>query len=1399
MGNGIDSIVEALESIQMQNLVYPWKRYWYPPGEDINLGDDGFLLDPTSEHAKYFPGKAFSFESIAQTPCLVLLGEPGSGKTNAIKMEFEQVGRELSSTVNLVLKFDLGYFASEDSLVRTVFENDQIKNWLAGQHTLHLFLDSLDEGLLRIDTISRVLRTGLESLPTESLQRLRLRIASRQWDWPESLETDLKMLWPDKVGVFKLAPLMRSDIHTAAELNHVDPSQFIEAIRQSTASAFAIKPVTLEFLIKKFKKDGTLPASLAELYFEGCRSLCVEPNPERNTPKLTGKLSIGQRFQIAARIAAVTQFSNRSAICKSISGVLPEDVHLDALMGGSEGEGASFVSVDLEAVREVLSGTSLFQPRGLNRQGWSHQSYPEYLAAYFLKSHGLPLEQLKQYIADDSGKVYPQLRETASWLATISGPVFDLLAESDPEVLLSANLIDQHRLKLATRILEAFDSGALFESALNASFKYERLKCPGLAAVLEPYLSIQPYLNKKGSHKLETRIAAVSMVRDCKVSDLQKNVAAIALNANQDQRIRSHAAATVVSIGDHNTKASLRQLALGMAGKDDFDDLKGYGLTASWPEHISAKELFAAIVEPAKLKHFGSYRRFLDSEFLKWLEPEHMDIAVTWARKHPKDDDHWNPLPNLALSILKMSVDHIDQQVVLDVFVSALFERNQLFANSSEITKRLAASGEDVRRRVAQAMFPLAANVKNGSFALIDVCGIQGHDVIWLLSELAVASNQDVRRLIIETVIYILNILRTPPDASTLEAVWAAGAKIVDFWNELRSIVGPITLDFSHSENLRGEFLKKLKYKTTAKVEEPIVSMSDRLAEGYSRHGEDFFQIYMHLRPHQDFSIAEPIPGWLQFADIDKERILEAARNYLNTLPPCLPGEWWKERERTLGQVASYQALHLLALVSPESLDNLLPSDWAGWSTLIVAYCITSDVEGSRNLLITKAHQRAKDVFFNTISELIDCESTRPGGVSVLSRLGNFWNDELATLLHSKLATSGLPPSAFGDIITKLLNQHDPLARELARSLGTRTNPPKSDAEQRAAYATLALVRNDAKEWKGVWKEIQKNEGGCIYVLHFLSSGHDAYSFPSQLDAEDLSDLCIWLAKRGLEMRPDGDGKVSPQQTLADWWNTLVNELVQKGTAESCRALERLIDELPQYREGLRSSLKATEERRRRSGWTPMLPEDVIRTANCMATKLVLSLHGIRTRGEWQNDVSFELQNNRIRNKSLDYGYFWALQLLTPWCRRAKIEWFKKEYEKIIQETGIKPSLIAHSFGTYIVANAIRKYPEIRFERIIFCGSIVRRDFDWAAVVKIGQVEAVLNQCGGEDFWVKVADWFVGGAGRSGVEGFSTNCSQVIQQIRTAFSHSNYFYRLNYVENWIPFLHGAAPSTPIVK
>lgn len=472
---------------------YNWKRFWCSRADSFDLSDGGYLSDPDSEWGHLYNPHVKSFESIASIPCLILLGEPGIGKTYAMQTAQKAVSAEIKEKGERVLNFDLRSYGSEDRLVRELFGGKIFSDWIKAEYRLHVFLDSLDECLLRIDTLAALLVDKLKEYP---VNRICLRIACRTADWPRSLEEGLKQLWgEDAVGVYELTPLRRVDVIEAANAHNLDHNDFLQKIDKKEVVPLAIKPVTLNFLINTYSKNGGFPSTQAELYLQGCRLLCEETNEGRRDARLTGSFTPEQRLAVASRIAAVTIFSNRYAVWTGIDcGDVPdEDVTVQKLCGGSEDADGSQFDVTKEAIEETLS-TGLFSSRGLNRMGWAHQTYAEFLAARYLEKHKMTLTQIRSFFihpGDNEAGLIPQLHETAAWLASMSPEVFKEIARVNPEVLLRSDVATaeiRDRVALVESLLKAYDEKGCRAPDLNNQKRYKKLGHPGLKDQLRPYI-----------------------------------------------------------------------------------------------------------------------------------------------------------------------------------------------------------------------------------------------------------------------------------------------------------------------------------------------------------------------------------------------------------------------------------------------------------------------------------------------------------------------------------------------------------------------------------------------------------------------------------------------------------------------------------------------------------------------------------------------------------------------------------------------------------------------------------------------------------------------------------------------------------------------------------------------
>jgi hypothetical protein len=199
-----------------------------------------------------------------------------------------------------------------------------------------------------------------------------------------------------------------------------------------------------------------------------------------------------------------------------------------------------------------------------------------------------------------------------------------------------------------------------------------------------------------------------------------------------------------------------------------------------------------------------------------------------------------------------------------------------------------------------------------------------------------------------------------------------------------------------------------------------------------------------------------------------------------------------------------------------------------------------------------------------------------------------------------------------------------------------------------------------------------------------------------------------------------------------------------------------------------------------------------------MYKKVIAQLHGINTTAKWQGTFSDAAQYVGWKSdlKRWYYGKFSVFRFLLPWQRSSKVYWFRNTYTELKYDKSFAkdldddhpPSIVAHSFGTYIPGYSLVRFPNIKFDKVIVCGSILPKDFPWDELLERGQVIAIRNEYGTADIWSDITRWFVKGTGPSGKTGFDCRHSRLIQQEFSTFRHSDYFERGHMDSFWIPFI-----------
>lgn len=211
---------------------------------------------------------------------------------------------------------------------------------------------------------------------------------------------------------------------------------------------------------------------------------------------------------------------------------------------------------------------------------------------------------------------------------------------------------------------------------------------------------------------------------------------------------------------------------------------------------------------------------------------------------------------------------------------------------------------------------------------------------------------------------------------------------------------------------------------------------------------------------------------------------------------------------------------------------------------------------------------------------------------------------------------------------------------------------------------------------------------------------------------------------------------------------------------------------------------------------------------------LVITIHGIRTYGHWQQRLEDIVINgehastdvNRIHFAHYQYGYFSLFAFLIPFIRSVVTRRFRKEFHRISHERSwSRIDLVGHSFGTHIIAWALmgmKAQDRPSIDTIILAGSVLRPNFYWGEL--LGQsVSRVINECGTRDNVLLLSQFVVlltGMAGRTGFVGF------VRDSLRNRYfnlDHSGYFEKNGkpddsfMTEYWVPLLRSDAPAVTV--
>jgi hypothetical protein len=1200
--------------------LYNWKRFWCPRSGDIRLDWRGYLSDPESEWGKHENPNLVTLDKLTDVPCLVLLGEAGMGKTTAMELAHQAVCNKTQDSEDICFPLvRLGDYGSDTELCQAVFRKAEFQSWIQGTHKLHLFLDSLDEGLLSIKILTRILKRELENLPCE---RLYLRITCRP-EWPSSLEEKFQQQWGEQnVHVYDIAPLCRNDVIEAVKKNGINPDAFLEKVERKCATPFAIKPISLGFLIDIYRTDGELPSSQWQLYKEGCLRLCMEVNPDRVETGFTGRLLERERMTFSGRMAVMLLFSNRSYIWQGadLYKKTDKDIALHTLVDSQD--------FDDSDIKDVFAVAKLFsRSENGDRIRFGLRAYAEFLAAWYLVEEArLGLERILSLILN-SDRVIPQLQETVKWLANAREDIFCAVLKTDPDVLLYSEVAtasDKNKEMVIAAILDSHDSE-------NLPYRHEIVEVYGRFTHPTIAEQIKPYLSDTEKNTI-CRMVAIDMAKACHVDELQKHLAIIALNIQEVGSLRLDAALAICHIGDSKTKANLRPLAFLIPSNDIDRELKGVGLMAVWPDSITADKLFDSVLNSTNA--IGVHgQSFIAREIVNHLKVSDLPIALRWLKSQAEKLEEGGlvynldyPFSELSNAILIKAWQHLENPGILKSFTGIALIRLQSWkpiissdTSNEELNFQEMLENDEKRHYLVESIIGLIPESNFTPYFLTRNRQriIFEHDFNWLVSRSCQISSPDVQKKWATLARSIFNW----DDLEKVKMVLENCKNNSFLYAEFCKLLEPIDLSSEEAQNLRDWYLEDKQREEERIAKQNFVvapSPQERITNALHQMDEDVSAWCtlcreMTLKPnstHYSDPFVEKLtdlPGWEEAEAEMRQRILNAAKTYIQQAQ-LTETTWLGTDSFPHAILAGYQALALLYEVDQGAFQSVSSDIWRKWTAIILDYPQWNTTEASKNIrqaLLLESYKHAPYEFRRVFSTLIDAENKQSGSVNINKLARNCWDTELIKVILEKVKNPYLTAASFSSLLEDLLIYKHPEAKEFAESIITF---PFSASEQErekviAAARTLILYSDDAG-WPTIWPVIQKDPEFGRTVLESVSYVIKFQSTLEQRIPEDcIADLYVFLVKAypqetkadasasEREDDPLKDYIIEPEDSVKMWKDYIPQRLQGRGTPESCAALRKIIKELPELKEKLQWRLLDAEALTRRNNWNPLTPE----------------------------------------------------------------------------------------------------------------------------------------------------------------------------------------------------------------
>ncbi|SIN91326.1 NACHT domain-containing protein [Agromyces cerinus] len=1146
------------------------ERFWAPSVKEVSFDGAGWLVDPASS---WFGGtsrnpEAKTSRTIDEEQALVLLGEPGIGKSSELRSDVLN-GTQSGST--RVARFDMSEFPTLDRLEDLVFAGPEVTAWLASEDTLCLILDSLDEARAQHSAAHRLILSYVRRWPKE---RLVLRIACRTADWPPSLLDGLKSEFGE-VGVYELLPLRRLDAEQLVS-DDLRAATFLSAIESGRVVPLAARPLLLKLLWRQYEVDGTLPDQAVEIYERGLLALADESDQDRRDAR-NDHISAKRQLDIASWIAAASVFSGKNKYWLGGFADAPVDAALPDDLAVSQ---TSFGDVQNSEIAAALR-TGLFAGNGSGQLGWAHETFLEFSSARWLVSLGLDQRRLRELLCFEDGRIYPQVRNTAVWAAALDGPAFGWLIETDPASFLGGIKLPSEDLRalVVSEVLRAVRSGRL---ARDFDFDYSTLKYPALKADLEAGLLLE--LD-------DVDHVIIDIARGTREASLVPALTRLALAQHRERYLRTAAIMAIYDLTKDQSEPVDDFLDLLRSDPSIDEELQAAALLVSWPKAISTNEVFDLLGPFGRKSNFGLKYLFL-TQLAAGIGPEGVLSGLHWLIGQ-SDLGEDSRLEQFTRSLLDLAFDQLDDDLVLVAMAGVI--QALLQSHVSWLGEQFERLTPSARLRLGFAVVAALAE-EDTFYALYPTSGkplFAPEDFPFLVGaypNLATPLRQRVGEVISQVF--------RPDDPDHSEILLSLPLDHPVVQDVLGRWTGSVDLTSPEATAAR-EFRAQLSERMAKKDGDEddhsgswIEQRIEELVESASQGDSNAFWIAVRLitvRPGTDQYWDEHEPDltkharWGSLADKTKRQLVTAAALYIAAGDPD-PERWLGTNTSYFPSLAGYRALVLLLHESPGALDEIEGEYWRRWAPTIVDWEALSD-EHARNLkaeILRRAVVHARPDLETAVVVLIDAASASEKRSFLTFEIGELWSPTLELQLLDRVR-AGLAHETESEVL-------DVFDAKAPASISSILIERLSNDNWRREGRIDAGARLIRKQAGATWNELTRLMDDEPDLLGEILLGLGYHAPVPDLDDSRVAVLFLWTL-RWFPMSDDpafdGAHMVGPREELTRWRDSLLNHLIKSGTRASVEAIREIARDRPDL-EWLSVSLLQAEASLRRESWIPL-------------------------------------------------------------------------------------------------------------------------------------------------------------------------------------------------------------------